>query len=118
MAVCWGPGDPATTLVMLDDAGQLSDILFAGQLSGNIRRGRQGDELFADPSKVRLTLCPGFSSVSLSSPSQRFRQPKVLCCCCHAPMRKLDRLWTARLAGTRHMEVWFAYVQEFEPFTH
>lgn len=23
MAVCWGPGDPATAIAMLDDAGQL-----------------------------------------------------------------------------------------------
>ena len=53
MAVCWGPGDPATTLAMLDDAGQLSDILFAGQLSGLIRHSRE--DLFFDQSKVGTT---------------------------------------------------------------
>ena len=53
MAVCWGPGDPATTLAMLDDNGQLADILFAGQLSGLIRRPRQDEDPFQDPAKVR-----------------------------------------------------------------
>ena len=55
-AVCWGPGDPATTMVMLNEHGQLVDVLYAGQLSGNIRRTRrnaQGSEdIFSDPAKV------------------------------------------------------------------
>lgn len=50
VAVCWGPGDPATTFVLLDDAGQLIDTMFAGSLSGPIRRSRDG--LFFDSSKV------------------------------------------------------------------
>ena len=56
MAVCWGPGDPATTLAMLDDGGQLADILFAGQLSGPIRRPRSDEDPFQDPSKVRSAI--------------------------------------------------------------
>ncbi|BDA45673.1 Transcription elongation factor SPT6 [Coccomyxa sp. Obi] len=51
VAVCWGPGDPATTFVLLDDAGQLIDTMFAGSLSGPIRRSRDG--LFFDTSKAR-----------------------------------------------------------------
>jgi hypothetical protein len=53
MAVCWGPGDPATTFVMLDHAGQLIDTLFAGQLSGNVPRTRPMDNNPSnDPLKV------------------------------------------------------------------
>lgn len=52
VAVCWGPGDPATTIVLLDDAGQLIDTMFAGSLSGLIRRNR--DKIFSEPSKVGL----------------------------------------------------------------
>ncbi|CAL8470742.1 g10284 [Coccomyxa elongata] len=51
VAVCWGPGDPATTIVLLDDAGQLIDTMFAGSLSGPIRRSRDGP--FFDPSKAK-----------------------------------------------------------------
>ena len=52
MAVCWGPGEQATTAVMLDHEGQLVDILFASQLSGLIRRTRVTDDPFQDPAKV------------------------------------------------------------------
>ena len=57
-AVCWGPGDPATTMVMLNEHGQLVDMLYAGQLSGSIRRTRRNaqgvDDIFSDPAKVWL----------------------------------------------------------------
>ncbi|PRQ46330.1 putative ribonuclease H-like domain, transcription elongation factor Spt6, Tex-like protein [Rosa chinensis] len=33
MACCWGPGDPATTLVMLDSCGELLDVLCIGTIS-------------------------------------------------------------------------------------
>ncbi|PRQ46332.1 putative ribonuclease H-like domain, transcription elongation factor Spt6 [Rosa chinensis] len=33
MACCWGPGDPATTLVMLDSCGEILDVLCTGPLS-------------------------------------------------------------------------------------
>lgn len=69
MAVCWGPGDPATTLAMLDDAGQLSDILFAGQLSGPIRHSRDG--LFIDQSKVGLPVHPPQPHVYLMMSSHK-----------------------------------------------
>ncbi|KAL6223871.1 hypothetical protein ACLB2K_002728 [Fragaria x ananassa] len=32
LACCWGPGDPATTLVMLDSCGELLDVLCIGTL--------------------------------------------------------------------------------------
>lgn len=55
-AVCWGPGSPATTMVMLNEHGQLVDVLYAGQLSGGIRRTRRNaqgvDDIFSDPAKV------------------------------------------------------------------
>ena len=56
-AVCWGPGDPATTMVMLNRDGQLVDVLYAGQLSGAIRRTRRSaqgvEDIFLDPAKAR-----------------------------------------------------------------
>lgn len=53
LAVCWGPGDPATTLVMLDHAGQLVDTCYTGMLSGNIPRSRSLDNNpMTDPAKV------------------------------------------------------------------
>ncbi|MQL71470.1 hypothetical protein Taro_003793, partial [Colocasia esculenta] len=33
MGCCWGPGKPATTFVMLDSAGELLDVLYAGSIS-------------------------------------------------------------------------------------
>ena len=64
-AVCWGPGDPATTMVMLNRDGQLVDVLYAGQLSGAIRRTRRSaqgvEDIFLDPAKARhsgLPACP------------------------------------------------------------
>ncbi|CAL9209230.1 transcription elongation factor SPT6 homolog [Musa acuminata AAA Group] len=33
MACCWGPGKPATTIVMLDSAGEMVDVLYAGSVS-------------------------------------------------------------------------------------
>jgi hypothetical protein len=66
MVCCWGPGDPATVMVMLDRHGQLVDLLHCSQLSGIIRRpprnmqllgGRYGEgayNMFNDPQKVSL----------------------------------------------------------------
>ncbi|XP_076921812.1 transcription elongation factor SPT6 homolog isoform X1 [Bidens hawaiensis] len=34
MACCWGPGNPATTFVMLDSCGDVVDILYASSISG------------------------------------------------------------------------------------
>ena len=60
-AVCWGPGDPATTMVMLNRDGQLVDVLYAGQLSGAIRRTRRSaqgvEDIFSDPAKARTLSC-------------------------------------------------------------
>eukprot|EP00884_Botryococcus_braunii_P001188 jgi/Botrbrau1/1106/Bobra.0162s0007.1 len=57
MACCWGPGDPATVLVMVDESGALLDVLFAGQLSGGIpappRRSDSSYDLFRDPRKAK-----------------------------------------------------------------
>eukprot|EP00268_Persea_americana_P027117 TRINITY_DN265_c0_g1_i1.p1 TRINITY_DN265_c0_g1~~TRINITY_DN265_c0_g1_i1.p1 ORF type:complete len:1608 (-),score=448.42 TRINITY_DN265_c0_g1_i1:517-5340(-) len=33
LACCWGPGNPATTFVMLDSAGEVVDVLYAGSIS-------------------------------------------------------------------------------------
>ncbi|XP_078444726.1 global transcription factor group B1 isoform X2 [Wolffia australiana] len=41
MAVCWGPGKPATTFVMLDAAGELLDVLYAGSI--NLKSSGNGD---------------------------------------------------------------------------
>lgn len=41
MACCWGPGQPATTFVMLDSSGEVLDVLYAGSLS---LRGQTGDD--------------------------------------------------------------------------
>lgn len=38
MAVCWGPGDPATTFVMLDSSGNMVDFLPCAHLSGMLKR--------------------------------------------------------------------------------
>ena len=61
-AVCWGPGDPATTMVMLNRDGQLVDVLYAGQLSGAIRRTRRSaqgvEDIFSDPAKARTFFWP------------------------------------------------------------
>nr|GEV00404.1 global transcription factor group B1 [Tanacetum cinerariifolium] len=35
MACCWGPGNPATTFVMLDSYGEVLDVLYAGAISIN-----------------------------------------------------------------------------------
>jgi hypothetical protein len=55
MAACWGDGQPATALVMLDPAGNLTDLLYSGSFSGPLRRPPQGYDLFMDPKTVR---CP------------------------------------------------------------
>jgi hypothetical protein len=54
---------------MLDEGGQLVDVLFAGQLSGLIRRRRDDEAaaLFADPYKV----AQGLSAFFLSMDSNR-----------------------------------------------
>ncbi|XP_077219251.1 global transcription factor group B1 [Tasmannia lanceolata] len=33
MACCWGPGNPATTFVMLDSSGEMLDVLYTGSIS-------------------------------------------------------------------------------------
>ncbi|OMP03733.1 hypothetical protein COLO4_10242 [Corchorus olitorius] len=33
MACCWGPGNPATTFVMLDSSGEVLDVLYTGSLT-------------------------------------------------------------------------------------
>ncbi|GMY22843.1 transcription elongation factor SPT6 homolog [Fagus crenata] len=47
MACCWGPGNPATTFVMLDSSGELLDWMYAGSLSlysKNVDLQRKKDE--------------------------------------------------------------------------
>ncbi|GJR37279.1 transcription elongation factor SPT6 [Tanacetum coccineum] len=39
MACCWGPGNPATTFVMLDSYGEVLDVLYAGAISINGQSG-------------------------------------------------------------------------------
>ena len=56
MAACWGDGQPATVLVMLDPAGNLTDLLYAGSFSGPLRRPPQGYDLFMDPKTVRFAV--------------------------------------------------------------
>jgi transcription elongation factor SPT6 len=55
MGACYGPGQPATTFVMLDAAGQMVDFLHCPQLSGVIpkRRAPPGMpyDMFSDPKK-------------------------------------------------------------------
>lgn len=33
LACCWGPGNPATTFVMLDSAGEVMNIMYTGYLT-------------------------------------------------------------------------------------
>lgn len=33
LACCWGPGNPATTFVMLDGAGEITNVLYTGYLN-------------------------------------------------------------------------------------
>ena len=59
VGVCWGPGQPATALVLTDESGRiLGSPLFCPSLSGPTRRSRQPDQLqynpLEDPQKVRL----------------------------------------------------------------
>ena len=55
-ACVWGPGNPATVLVMLDAHGQLKDLLHVKQFSGFIRwsTGNEGQSVsvFDDERKV------------------------------------------------------------------
>jgi transcription elongation factor SPT6 len=44
MAVCWGPGRPATTVVVLDERGELIDSLYAGFLGSKGIGGPQAHE--------------------------------------------------------------------------
>lgn len=60
MAVCYGPGNPATTFVMLDPSGNLVDFMHCPQFSGPIpkRKAIQGlvYNLFEDPKKSQDAL--------------------------------------------------------------
>lgn len=44
MAVCWGPGRPATTVVMLDERGELIDSLYTGFLGSKGIGGPQAHQ--------------------------------------------------------------------------
>ena len=88
-AVCWGPGDPATTMVMLNRDGQLVDVLYAGQLSGAIRRTRRSaqgvEDIFSDPAKARTLsrlparpMCVKHAGTCAQLPSGCV---SVACCC-------------------------------------
>ena len=53
--MCWGPGQPATTLALVDEGGLLVDILHVGSFSGPARRPYSRDQpykVLEDPSKV------------------------------------------------------------------
>ena len=56
VGACWGPGQPATTLALVDEAGLLVDILYAGSFSGLARRpvNREGYKVLEDPNRVGL----------------------------------------------------------------
>lgn len=53
-ACCWGEGRPATCLVMLDEQGSLTDILYLPSFSGQQKVIRAGVEysIQEDPRKV------------------------------------------------------------------
>ncbi|KAI7733266.1 hypothetical protein M8C21_007241, partial [Ambrosia artemisiifolia] len=49
MACCWGPGNPATTFVMLDSHGEVLDVLYAGSIcirsqNANDQQRKKNDE--------------------------------------------------------------------------
>lgn len=55
VGVCWGPGQPATTLTLVDETGALIDILHAGSFSGAARRPYNRDmpyRVLEDPLRV------------------------------------------------------------------
>ena len=83
-AVCWGPGDPATTMVMLNRDGQLVDVLYAGQLSGAIRRTRRSaqgvEDIFSDPAKARTLF--GLPAMHAGTCSQLPSGCGSVACCC------------------------------------
>ncbi|KAK9807078.1 hypothetical protein WJX73_001549 [Symbiochloris irregularis] len=43
VGACWGPGQPATCLALVDESGALVDMMYAGSFSGEPRRGGGGD---------------------------------------------------------------------------
>nr|XP_043620517.1 transcription elongation factor SPT6 homolog [Erigeron canadensis] len=53
MACCWGPGNPATTFVMLDSHGEVLDVLYAGSI--NLRGQSANDQQRRDNDRERLT---------------------------------------------------------------
>ncbi|KAL4442498.1 hypothetical protein ABPG77_005082 [Micractinium sp. CCAP 211/92] len=57
MAVCYGPGNPATTFVMLDPSGNLVDFMHCPQFSGPIPKRKailgQVYNMFEDPKKAQ-----------------------------------------------------------------
>lgn len=57
-AVCWGPGRPPTTFVLVDHTGAVRETLALAHFSGDLRPRRRADELeyslFKDPVKVRM----------------------------------------------------------------
>lgn len=93
MAICWGPGTPATVAVMMDQWGHLVDYLQLGQLSGSIPRDQVGgangfddaqnkmlDAIFSDPKKSKdaerirskvMEHAPNFIIIGASSPHCR-----------------------------------------------
>lgn len=57
VGVCWGPGQPATALVLTDESGRiLGSPLYCSSLSGHAKRAKQPDQLqynpMEDPVKV------------------------------------------------------------------
>lgn len=43
VGACWGPGQPATCLALVDESGALVDIMYAGSFSGEPRGAGGGD---------------------------------------------------------------------------
>uniref|UniRef100_A0ACD5XYJ0 Uncharacterized protein n=1 Tax=Avena sativa TaxID=4498 RepID=A0ACD5XYJ0_AVESA len=52
MACCWGPGNPATTFVMLDSSGELVDVLYAGSISNKSRGGAEQERKNEDEQRA------------------------------------------------------------------
>uniref|UniRef100_A0ACD5ZST6 Uncharacterized protein n=1 Tax=Avena sativa TaxID=4498 RepID=A0ACD5ZST6_AVESA len=52
MACCWGPGNPATTFVMLDSSGELLDVLYAGSISSKSRGGAEQERKNEDEQRA------------------------------------------------------------------
>jgi transcription elongation factor SPT6 len=52
LACCWGPGNPATTFVMLDAAGEIMNVLHTGYLNMRATSAEQKKRKENDQSRL------------------------------------------------------------------